>query len=69
MNVDVIINDIKKIEIDRLKDFHSSNPEMFILVDISLIVDDMKKCEDDELTRMYDLIRETCPDIICFFRN
>ncbi|KAM0927426.1 hypothetical protein ACQ4PT_002866 [Festuca glaucescens] len=42
MKTDVIINDIKKIEIDRLKNFHSSNPDMFLPVDISLTMEDMK---------------------------
>jgi hypothetical protein len=49
MNVDVIIIDIKKREIDRLTDFHSSNPKMFLRVDISLKVEDMKKGDENEV--------------------
>jgi hypothetical protein len=36
MNSDANIDDIKKFEIDRLKNFLCSNPEMFLLVEISL---------------------------------
>ncbi|KAM0899054.1 hypothetical protein ACQ4PT_021541 [Festuca glaucescens] len=49
MKADVIINDIKKIEIDRLKNIHTSNPDMFLPVDISLTVEDMKGYGGDEV--------------------
>ncbi|KAM0863086.1 hypothetical protein ACQ4PT_044825 [Festuca glaucescens] len=48
MNADSIINKVKEIEINRLKDFHASNPDMFLPVDISLTVDEMRKGVEDE---------------------
>jgi hypothetical protein len=48
MNGDSITNKVKEIEINRLKDFHVSNPDMFLHVDISLTVDEMRKGVEDE---------------------
>ncbi|KAM0885529.1 hypothetical protein ACQ4PT_030287 [Festuca glaucescens] len=48
-NVDNIINEVKDIEINRLKNFHASNPDMFPPVDISLTMDEMRKDVEDEV--------------------
>ncbi|KAM0868635.1 hypothetical protein ACQ4PT_041180 [Festuca glaucescens] len=49
MNADTIINKVKEIEINRLKNFHASNHDMFLPVDISLTVDEMRKDVGDEV--------------------
>ncbi|KAM0862675.1 hypothetical protein ACQ4PT_045111 [Festuca glaucescens] len=53
-NADSIINKVKEIDINRLKDFHASNPDMFLPVDISLNVDEMRKGVEDEGFRSLD---------------
>jgi hypothetical protein len=54
LNVDSIINKIKEVETNRLKDFHVSNPSLFLFVDISLSVEELSVGVDDENVGSFD---------------
>jgi hypothetical protein len=48
LNADSIINKIKEVETNMLKDFHVSNPTLFLPVDISLSVEELRVGVEDE---------------------